>query len=207
MHSREREAKGEDQSDDTEQPRFCSQRWVSGAAYMGRYMLVAVMIIYLFPSLTSSQQWCTLQLQAGKMQRATGKKCFDTGKISKYYFFFKRWRKKNCKKKKRRDSFISSSCSDIPNCQRNTKLKQSQSLFLHPRSVLWPWLSKMTRGFNCLWLMNSDTKLLKISCYTCCTEMWGFASCCGGENPKCKPFEPPYLQNLAFCPEIFWARN
>lgn len=57
---------------------------------MGRYMLVAVTIIYLFPSLTSSKQWCTLQLQAEKMQRAAGKKCLDIGKMSKYYFFFKR---------------------------------------------------------------------------------------------------------------------
>lgn len=62
---------------------------------------------------------------------------------------------------KRRDPFISSSCSNIPSCQRNTKLMQSQSLLLHPRSMLWPWLSKMTKDFNCLWLMNSDKNSLK----------------------------------------------
>lgn len=35
---------------------------------MGRYMLVVVTVIYLFSSLTSPKQWCTLQLPAGKMR-------------------------------------------------------------------------------------------------------------------------------------------
>lgn len=52
------------------------------------------------------------------------------------------------------------------------KLTQSQPLLLHPRNALWPWLSTMTRDFNCLWLMDSDIKLLKISCYTCYTRYW-----------------------------------
>lgn len=141
---------------------------------MGRYMLVAVMILYLILSLTSSKQWCAIQLQAGKLQRAPEKKCFVIGKISKYYFLFKRRRKKM--EKKRRDSFISSGYCNVPSCRRNMKLIQSQPLLLHPRNALWPWLSTMAGDFNCLWLMDSDIKLLKISCYTCCAEMWGFAS-------------------------------
>ena len=98
MYSREMEAKGEDQSDDTEQLRFCCQRWVTGATQMGRYILVVVMIIYLFLSLTSSKQWCAIQLKARKLQKAPEKKCFVIGKISKYYYLFKR-RRKNRKEK------------------------------------------------------------------------------------------------------------
>lgn len=41
---------------------------------MGRYILVVVMIIYLFSSLTSSKQRRAIQLRVEKLQRATEKK-------------------------------------------------------------------------------------------------------------------------------------
>lgn len=172
---------------------------------MGRYMLVVAMIIYLFLSLTSSKQWCAIQLQAGEPQRALEKSVLSFAKSPNIIFSWKEEQEKM--EKKRRCSFISSTYCNVPSCWRNTKLMQSQPLLLHPRNALWPWLSTMTRDFNCLWLMDSDMKLLKISCYTCCAEMRGFSLCWEGENPKHKPLEPPSQQSLEFCPEALWARK
>lgn len=116
------------------------------------------------------------------------------------------WNKKKKKWKRRGSLFLAAYCN-VPSCRRNTKLMQSQPLLLHPKNAPCSWPSTMTMDFNCLWLTDSDMKLLKTSCYTFCAEMQGFASCWEGENPKHSPLEPPFQQSLEFCPEALWARK